>query len=117
MVGTILNCTQRYQHINKALTRLYWEEADRQFFFYRGFFDTVSGCSSYFVVIPTDKKYNISTDKNCQELNQRGFQTKEGSKLHGLQKIFVLYVQPLEEDVTIAAMTHLITDYMVTQLI
>jgi hypothetical protein len=81
--GTILNCTQQNQDISQTLTRLDWGETDRHLFFYHGSSSDFCGfnrefcndCStSYSVVVPTDKKYNISADKNLEQLKQRGFQ-------------------------------------------
>jgi len=80
--GTILNCTQQKQDINENLTRLDWGETDHYLFFYNGSSSHLCGfsplfcndCSTRYLVVPTDKKYNISGDKNLEQLKQRGFQ-------------------------------------------
>lgn len=77
-----MNCTQRNQHIDKNLTRLDWGDMDDQSFFYNGSSGDLCTpedafcrhCTSYPVVVPTDKNYNISRDKNMQQFSQRGFQ-------------------------------------------
>lgn len=80
-LGTILACTQSAQLLKDLqVTPFECEESiafstlrNHCFFFPSPGF-SIAGCTSFPIVFPTDKTYNISADKNLDRLQQTGFQ-------------------------------------------
>lgn len=79
MLGTIVNCTQQPADIlfnGSVIKRVDCTESNGYCFFYPGADIQIPSCYKYNIVVPTNKSYNISADKDFEQLHQRGFQIK-----------------------------------------
>uniref|UniRef100_A0A0D6QU31 Protein kinase domain-containing protein n=1 Tax=Araucaria cunninghamii TaxID=56994 RepID=A0A0D6QU31_ARACU len=74
--GTILSCTKQTSYIShlQRVQCLDCENSNKTCFFAAGLWSIVADCVSNTVVVPADKNYNISAEKNLRQFLQRGFE-------------------------------------------